>query len=27
LPRRSGFQPLPLFRWIPTEHFNAGIET
>ena len=27
LPRRSGWKPLPLFRWIPTEHFKAGIET
>jgi len=26
LPRRSGWKPLPLFRWIPTEHFKAGIE-
>jgi len=25
--RRSGWKPLPLFRWIPTEHFKAGIET
>jgi len=27
LPRRSGWKPLPLSRWIPTEHFKAGIET
>jgi len=27
LPRRSGWKPLPLFRWILTEHFKAGIET
>jgi len=27
LPRRIGWKPLPLFRWIPTEHFKAGIET
>jgi len=27
LPRRSGWKPLPLFHWIPTEHFKAGIET
>jgi len=27
LPRRSGWKPLPLFRWIPTELFKAGIET
>jgi len=27
LPRRSGWKPLPLFRWIPTEHFKAAIET
>jgi len=27
LPRRSGWKPLRLFRWIPTEHFKAGIET
>jgi len=27
LPRRSGWKPLRRFRWIPTEHFKAGIET
>jgi len=27
LPRRSGWKPLQLFRWIPTEHFKAAIET
>jgi len=27
LPRRSGFQPLRRFRWIPKEHFKAGIES
>ena len=27
LPRRGGWKPLPLFHWIPTEHFKAGIET
>jgi len=27
LPRRSGWKPLRHFRWIPTEHFKAGIET
>jgi len=27
LARRSGWKPLPLFRWILTERFKAGIET
>jgi len=27
LPRCSGWKSLPFFRWIPTEHFKAGIET